>query len=363
MAKFETGNMRIVEFFKNKYNICKDVLTRWYNNFANILRIVVLPGFHGVPIYDVVAFFLRSFTKGRLIDRAAAVAFNFFLAIFPLILFFFTLIPLIPIPGLYENILETLHEFLLPSGTFDYVAETINDIMNQEHEGLMSLSIFLCLIFGSSGISAIFDGFKNAYLDLDSPGWFKQRLNSLLLLFVLGFILVIAVVLISFGNTSFDYLIKAGLLRGDWSYSIVNIVRWLIVIFLVLFAMSLLYYYGNKGQKFSFFSPGAILSTTLFVIATIGFNIYISNFASYNALYGSIGTLIILLMWLWIIAIVILSGNELNVSIESSAKQIDFSKRPLQTLGNYIRNYKMKKRQKKEKDIDNETQEARQENP
>ncbi len=349
MADFDTGNMGFVEFFKSKYNTCKAFFVRWYRKFANVLRIVVLPGFHGVPIYDVAVFFLRSFTKGRLIDRAAAVAFNFFLAIFPLILFFFTLIPLIPIPGLYDNILETLNEYLLPSGTFDYVVETINGIMNQEHDGLMSLSIFLCLIFGSSGISAIFDGFKNSYLDLDSPGWFKQRLNSLMLLFVLGFIMIVAVGLISFGDMSLDYLNREGLLAGGWVYSLVNVGRWLLVVFLVMFSMALLYYYGNKGLKFALFSPGTIVSTTLFVFATIGFNIYISNFASYNALYGSIGTLIILLMWLWIVAIVILTGNELNISIDSLSKGSDFSKRPLQTLGNYIRNYRMKIKERKEK--------------
>ena len=349
MADFETGNMGFVEFFKSKYNTCKEFFIRWYKKFAKVMRIVVLPGFHGVPLYDVTVFFLRSFTKGRLIDRAAAVAFNFFLAIFPLILFFFTLIPLIPIPGLYENILETLREFLLPSGTFDYVVDTINGIMHQKHDGLMSLSIFLCLIFGSSGISAIFDGFKNAYLDLDSPGWLKQRLNSLILLLVIGLIMFVSVGLISFGNMSLEHLKEKGMLAGGWVYELVNIARWLLVVFLVMFSMAMLYYYGNKGLKFALFSPGTIVSTTLFVFATIGFNIYISNFASYNALYGSIGTLIILLMWLWIVAIVILVGNELNISIDSLAKGSDFSQRPLQTLGNYIRNYKMKIKERKQK--------------
>ena len=340
--------MCLVDFFKSKYSICKGFAIRWYNKLANVLRIVVLPGFHGVPIYDVVAFFLRSFTKGRLVDRAAAVAFNFFLAIFPLILFFFTLIPHIPIPGLYDNILDTLNEFLLPSGTFDYVVDTINGIMNQEHEGLMSLSIFLCLIFGSSGVAAIFNGFKNAYLDLDSPGWLKQRVNSLVLLIVIGAILFVSVGLISFGNMSLQYLNSKGLLAGGWAYSLVNVARWLLVVFLVMLSMALLYYYGNKDQRFALFSPGSILSTALFVVATVGFNIYISNFAKYNALYGSIGTLIILMMWLWIIAIVILVGNELNVSIDSLAKGSDFSQRPLQTLGNYIRNYRMKIKERKE---------------
>lgn len=295
---------------------CKVVWHRVTEKVKNYLRLVVLPGFGGMPLYDVLVFFLNSFTKGRLVDRAAAVAFNFFLALFPLILFFFTLIPYIPIPSLYEQVLGLLEEFLLPSGAFNFLVDTINGIMNQPHGGLLSLSVVLCLWFGSGGVSAIFNGFKNAYLDYGSYGWVKQRLNSLILMIILGLLILVSIALITFGNIPLGILERNQIVTHQFGLWSLNIIRWLLSVFNLMLSMSLLYFFGNTSQKrFKLFTPGTLLSSGLFILATVGFNIYISNFSRYNALYGSIGTLIIFLMWLWIIAIVILTGNELNNSI------------------------------------------------
>lgn len=361
---------------------------RWYHKLENVLRLLVIPGFRGMPLYDVLVFFLKSFTKGRLMDRAAAVAFNFFLALFPLILFFFTLIPYIPIPFLYERIMDGLGNFLLPSGTLDFVTETIDGIMNQPHEGLLSVSILLCFIFGTSGVSAIFNGFKNAYLDYGSFGWIKQRLNSALLLVLFGLLVLVSVGLISFGDSAIRFMTLPevakqekmerirNITKGDgslsekvmrpfdadhdsdsayrammgpfpldpsvleevegedvtalrkartWMYWVLTVSRWLLVVFIIMLSMSLLYYLGNVpkerySKRFKIFTPGSILATGLFILSTIGFNVYIRNFSRYNALYGSIGTLIILLLWLWVVAIVILCGNDLNVSIKLASE-------------------------------------------
>ena len=141
-----------------------DSLKAWYNRDDNFLRVVRFPGTK-LPLMDVLIDFFKLFTKGRTIDRAAGVAFNFFVALFPLILFFFTLVPYIPIPHLYERVMMALNDFLIPSGTLDVVKDTINGIMNQPHDGLLSVSLFLCLVFGSSGIVAFFNGFRNVYAD------------------------------------------------------------------------------------------------------------------------------------------------------------------------------------------------------
>ena len=395
--------MNLKEQSKKTFNHCKEWGVTRFHKFENVLRLLVLPGFKGMPLYDVLVFFLKSFTKGRLLDRAAAVAFNFFLALFPLILFAFTLIPYIPIPHLYERVLDTLYNYFLPSGTFDFVVETIDGIMNQPHEGLLSVSILLCLIFGSSGVSAIFNGFKNAYIDYGSYGWVKQRLNSLFLLFIIGALIFVSIVLISFGdravrwvtmpkiakveqlevktlneitwdpndfgcmpdtiayhdmsiraNNPFlvnpltnDSLLLAQMYNSGmvsdsaaasmdasdlsvaqkarmWLYWVLSVIRWLLAVFIIMISMSILYFLGNVPaerytRKFRLFTPGSILATALFIFATMGFDVYIRNFSRYNALYGSIGALIILLMWLWMVAIVILCGNDLNVSIKLAA--------------------------------------------
>lgn len=316
-------------------------LKDWYHRDDNVLRLVRFPGTK-VPLLDVLIDFFKLFNKGRTVDRAAGVAFNFFVALFPLILFFFTLIPYIPIPNLYERVMMALDDFLIPSGTMDYVKGSIDSIMNQPREGLLSLSIFLCLIFGSSGIVAIFNGFRNVYANyvsdkgLDLKGWLIQRLFAILMLIIIGALIVISVVLISLGGMVLKYLVAHEIIvGGSFTFVLFAILRWVIGVYALCFGIALLYYFGNvrfnehyrvelkgtgpNGQKryrnFVIFSPGAVLATTLFVLGTVAFNIYISNFSSYNVLYGSIGTLIILMLWIWIVAILILAGNDLNSGI------------------------------------------------
>ena len=335
-------NGKIVTWVKTKI----DDLRTWYYSEDNVLRIVRFPGTK-LPLLDVVMTFFKNFTKGRTLDRAAGVAFNFFLALFPLILFFFTLIPYIPIPNLYERVLMLLQTSFLPSGTLDFVTDTIDGIMNQPHDGLLSVSIVLCLVFGSSGVVAFFNGFRNVYADylkekkLTLKNWLQQRLFAILMLLILGALIVISIVLISVGGTALKFLVTEKILKGGFVLFLFNLLRWLITILALCFTVATLYYFGNvkfnehyrkelkrpgKNGKmyrdFVVFSPGSILTTALFILATVGFNIYISNFSRYNALYGSIGTLIILLMWIWILAIVILAGNDLNSSIRREADRI-----------------------------------------
>lgn len=285
-----------------------------------VLRLFVLPGFRGMPLYDVLVFFVRNCFKGRLTDRAAAVAFNFFLALFPLILFVFTLIPYLPFPDLKAQVLEQISNFL-PAGTFDWVYDTIESIMHQPHSGLMSASILMAFVFGSSGISAIFDGFKNVYMDLDTFSWVKQRFHALCVLFIIGILILLSIAFISFGRTAITAVLRVVGVERIIVFHALNFFRWLVTVAFVMCSISLLYFFGNADKsRYHFFSPGSLLATVLFIMATVGFDIYISNFSKYNALYGSIGTLIILMMWIWIVAIVILCGNDLNSTILSLAR-------------------------------------------
>ena len=317
-----------------------DKLRTWYHRDDNFLRVVRFPGTK-VPMMDVLIEFIRLFTKGRTVDRAAGVAFNFFVALFPLILFFFTLIPYIPIPNLYDRLMMAMDDFLIPSGTLDYVKDTIDGIMNQPHDGLLSISVVLCLIFGSSGIVAVFNGFRNVYADFVSPkglglkGWLVQRCFAILMLIIIGALLVLSVLLISLGGMAIKWLVTQQIIEGgSFTFFLFSVLRWVIGVFALCFGIAMLYYFGNvrfgeqyrkelrfprsngkKYREFVVFSPGAILATTLFVLGTLAFNTYISNFSRYNVLYGSIGTLIILLLWIWVVAILILVGNDLNSGI------------------------------------------------
>ena len=153
MSEEQKKEGKLKSWVRKRIQVLKD----WYHRDDNFLRLVRFPGTK-LPLMDVLIDFFKLFTKGRTVDRAAGVAFNFFLALFPLILFFFTLIPYIPIPHLYERVMEALNDFLLPPGTLDYVKDTIDGIMNQPHDGLLSISVVMCLVFGSSGVVAFFNG-------------------------------------------------------------------------------------------------------------------------------------------------------------------------------------------------------------
>ena len=330
-------------WLKTKYAAIKT----WYNKEDNFLKIVRFPGTK-LPLLDVIRDFIKSFTKGRTIDRAAGVAFNFFVALFPLLLFFFTLIPYIPIPHLYERIMMLIKDFLIPSGTLDYVTKTIDGIMNQPHDGLLSISIILCLIFGSGGIVAFFNGFRNVYNNyiydkgMTVKDWILQRIFALVMLLVIGILILLSILLISMGGTGLHFLVTHDIIaRGKFLFFLFNVLRWVIAVFALCFGIAILYYFGNirfnehyrkelrhprkngkRFREFVIFSPGTIMATTLFVLGTVGFNTYISNFSRYNALYGSIGTLIILLLWIWIVAILILAGNDLNSGIRREVDRL-----------------------------------------
>lgn len=336
-------------WIKRKYEAIKE----WYHKDDNFLRRVRFPGTK-VSLLEVVTDFFKLFTKGRTIDRAAGVAFNFFVALFPLLLFFFTLVPYIPIPHLYERVMMLIKDFLIPSGTLDYVTETIDGIMNQPHDGLLSISILLCLVFGSSGVVAFFSGFRNVYASyvtdksLTLKDWIIQRIFAIAMLVIIGVLIVLSILLISLGGNAMKFLVTHEILApGRFLFYLFNVLRWIIAIFALCFGIAILYYFGNvkydehyrkelkhprkvkgkikKYREFVIFSPGTILATTLFVLGTVGFNTYISNFSKYNMLYGSIGTLIILLLWIWIVAILILTGNDLNSGIRRKADKLSAS--------------------------------------
>lgn len=306
--------MKIITFTRlRKYVYYRDKLIAY-------LRLIIIPGFKEVPLYDVLVFFYNGLFNGVLSIRASAVAFNFFLAIFPLILFLFTLIPYIPIDQFQETLFELFAE-VIPPETFAMVEKTIYEIVMKENSSLLSLSFILTFIFATNGISAIIDGFNSSWHHMEIKTWIQQRLMSIYLLLILSVMVIVSIVVLTMGGTFIGWMVSHGFIRGSIIIYALEILKWVITLSLTFFSISFLYYYAPaKRKKYSFFSPGSILATVLLTLATLGFNYYITNFSQYNALYGSIGTLIIFLMWLFINAFILLIGFELNVSILKASR-------------------------------------------
>jgi len=281
---------------------------------------IVIPGFDGMPLYGVANFFFTGIFKGAITTRASAISFNFFLAIFPAVIFSFTLIPYIPIDNFQEVLMELLKN-ILPSKSYEASISTIDDIVNRPRGGLLSLGFILALYFSTNGINALIMAFNNTYHTIETRKGFMQRLISIVLVIILTILVFTAIVLLIGTNIFIDYISNAGLMNDGITIALLKFSKWIILIALCFFGTSFIYYLAPaKKLRYRFISAGSSLATILSVLASVGFNFYANNFAKYNVLYGSIGTLL-LILWIYFNAIIILIGFELNASIYAAKKE------------------------------------------
>ncbi|HLU85742.1 MAG TPA: YihY/virulence factor BrkB family protein [Vicingaceae bacterium] len=277
---------------------------------------IVLPGFDGIPLFEVLTFLIKGLQESSLTTRAAALAFRFFLALFPALIFLLSLLPYIPIDDFYNNLL-VLMEGLLPDDAYEMAKSTIDDLVHKRHDTLLSLGFILAIYFASDGVNSMIEEFNHSYHSLQkSIGFIKQRLTSLLILGILTLLMVLAILLMVFYKVIINYLITNEWLSPDISLGTLGLIKMLTLLILFFTGISSVYYFGNlKGGKFRFMSAGSTLATGLAILISAGFGYYVNNFASYNKIYGSIGTLIVVLLWLYFNSLVLLIGYELNVSI------------------------------------------------
>jgi len=281
---------------------------------------ISIPGFNKIPIYFVLAFFIKGLFKGELSTRAAALSFTFFLALFPLIISFFTFIPYIPIDNFQNTLLSTITD-IIPKATWDVLEPIVTDIISRQRGSLLSIAFISALFFASNGIMGVSKAFNNSYHEIDTRPAFKQRLISLWLLAILAVLIILAVALVIGGKISIGYLVSHHLLQSDFGITMLIISKWLIVMALMFLSISFIYYLAPSNVKYyKFVSPGSTLATLMSLLLLIGFDAYVSNFTSYNALYGSIGALIAMMIFLFFNSIVLLIGFELNVSIYQAKK-------------------------------------------
>lgn len=288
--------------------------------FLQFTKHIVLPGFDGVPLYYVAVFFFRGIFKGAITTRASSISFSFFLAIFPMIIVFFTLIPFVPIDN-FQNILINFIERIAPDSTEDIIRSTLVDIIQRPRGGLLSITFFLALVFATNGFASVIEAFNSTWHTIETRSWIKQKLVSTLLFLIISLIIIVSIALLTTGNYIFKVLLEKGVLSTVFGFYLLETMRWVILVAMFFFTISFIFYLAPaKASKFRFISAGSSLATFLALIASIGFNYYVQNFSSYNALYGSIGTLLILLVWIYFNSLILLIGFELNTSIQQAGK-------------------------------------------
>lgn len=274
-------------------------------------RQITLPGFEKVSLYEVSAFFWTAIMKGAVPMRASAVSFSFFLAIFPSVIFVFTLIPYIPIENFQEKLLSLLEE-VMPYNAYQATQETILDIVTNQRGGLLSIGFISALYFSTNGFNALITAFNATYHDIETRSVLQQRLVSIYLVIISTLLITIAIALIVFSEIGLNIILE----KGQALYYLVMAGRWIILFGLFYSMISFTYFLGpSRKSRRRFASPGSMLATILSVLTSVGFTYYVNHFGQYNKLYGSIGTLIVILLWIYFNSLVILLGFDLNASI------------------------------------------------
>lgn len=302
--------------------------SRPFRIFRLVTQKIVLPGFDEMPLYDVIVFFIKGLMNGAITTRASSVAYKFFIALFPAIIFLFTLIPYIPIENFQTTLLETIRT-ALPENVNVMINETITDIIARQHGGLLSLGFILALYFSSNGILGLITAFNSTSHAVETRKLWQQYAISIALMLIITFLIILSISLIMLGTRGLEYLTAEHIIKEKILLFVLKIVKWIIIFMMIFFAVSFLYYLGPaKKKQFRFISAGSTLATLLFIATTIGFKYYVDNFARYNAVYGSIGTIIVILIWLYLNSIALIVGFELNASILHVKKSKNMRKIP-----------------------------------
>lgn len=275
---------------------------------------VKIPGLEGMSLYDVLEMYIIGIIEGALTTRAGGIAFSFFMAIFPFMLFILTLIPYIPIDGFQEGLFSFIKD-ILPPQTFEAVNVVIGDIINNQYGGLLSFGFLLSIFLMTNGVNAIFGGFEYSYHVKEMRNVFRAYFISLGVSLLTSLFLIITITLVIWYQIALSKIDEKGWFHTD-DLNLFYYGRGFLFLVMIFTIVSLLFRYGTKqGKETKFFSGGAILTTILSLCTFYLFGIYVVKFAQYNQLYGSIGTLLILMLFVWLNAIILLLGFELNASL------------------------------------------------
>ncbi|QDW24691.1 YihY/virulence factor BrkB family protein [Pedobacter sp. KBS0701] len=295
---------------------------KFYSRFIEWTKGCVLPGFSPLPLYTVATFFFREIGKDALVNKSSSLAYSFMLAIFPGIIFLFTLIPFIPIKGFQDQLLNLI-QLVLPHNAFDAFETTLKDIIKKQNTGLLSFGFLSALFFATNGVKNLMKAFNKSSLIIETRGWIKQRLIALVLTVIICFSIIICISAMALGEVLLNKINDELHLKDSFLVYTIKFTRWALLAILYFITISILYRYGpSHTKKWRLFSAGSWLATILAFLTIWGFSFYINHFASYNKVYGSIGTLIVVMIWLYLNSLILLIGFELNASVDVSKRSV-----------------------------------------
>ena len=281
------------------------------NKLVALLKRIPLGKGQQFSLYDLLELYTIGIVRGALTYRASAISYSFFVAIFPFLLVVLNLIPYIPINDFQQDFWVFLDN-LLPPGTHRFFEDIFMDIAGKKRAGLLSTVFILSIFLTTNGINAVFGGFEYSYHVVNTRGVVRQYFISMGVAMLLVVLILFSVIF----WLAFEYI------RGMRIFEFFEgnpyffpLVKKIFFIFITYLSVSILFHFGSPQKGMRFFSAGSFLTLVLFILTTYGFGIYIENFAQYNQLYGSIGALLIFLLYIWLNATILLLGFELNASL------------------------------------------------
>ncbi|GGE50222.1 membrane protein [Pedobacter psychrotolerans] len=293
-----------------------------YSRFIEWTKSCVLPGFSPLPLYTVATFFFKEIGKDTLVNKSSSLAYSFMLAVFPGIIFLFTLIPFIPIKGFQDQLLSLI-ELVLPHTAYEAFESTLNDIVKNQNTGLLSFGFLSAIFFATNGVKNLMKAFNKSSLIIETRGWIKQRLIALALTVFICLSIIACITAMALSEVLLKYIKDELHLKASLAVYAIQFTRWALLATLYFITISILYRYGpSHAKKWKLFSAGSWLATILAFITIWGFSFYINHFGSYNKVYGSIGTLIVVMIWLYLNSFILLIGFELNASVDVSKRSV-----------------------------------------
>ena len=306
------------------------LLLKPYDNLVEWSKTAFIPGFGTLPLYTVATFFFQEITRESILNKASSLSYNFMLAIFPGIIFLFTLIPYIPVDNFQEKLLGFL-EIVIPTDAFAAIKSTLEDIIQNQNGGLLSFGFLLATFFATNGMTNLMMAFNKASLTRENRKWIVRRAVALVLSIAIIIALALGIGIYTAVGVFINYLKESIDFDLAWLWTfLLKISRWCILFLIYFLTVGLVYKYGpSKAKHWKIFSPGAMLATILAILTFSGFAFYINNFNAYNKLYGSIGTIIVIMIWMYLNSLIILIGFELNTSLILSKQSIRVVKKKI----------------------------------